>query len=276
MFYQTRWFFALCGAALAFLAFLVYKWRVRQVKNLLHMQFQERLSERTRIAQDFHDTLLQGFVSASMQMDIAVNKLPADSPAKTRLDRVHALLGQLIEEGRSTVEGLRSVECTDPADFEREFSRVKHELDLAKQVDFRVVIEGAPRPLDPVAGGEALQIGHEALVNAFRHAEASVIEVEIEYAARFFRMLVRDNGRGIDAQILDSGRERHWGLKGMRERAEKIGARLKVWSRAGAGTEIELSVPNRIAFKDQSASRRLRERLRKLYRRGRENGSQYK
>ena len=122
-------------------------------------------------------------------------------------------------------------------------------------MDFRVIVEGAPRPLHPIISDEAVFIGHEALVNAFRHSRASVIEVEIEYASKHFRILVRDNGCGIDQQILRSGLEGHWGLSGMRERAEKIGASLKVWSRASAGTEVELSVPNHLAFSDQSLSR---------------------
>ncbi len=264
LFYQTGWFLLLCAASFIFLVWLAYKWRVRLVKTRLHLQFQERLAERARIAQDLHDTLLQGFVSASMQLDVAVDQLPDDSPAKPRLTRVHALVGQLIEEGRSTVKGLRSGSMNGTADFEQEFFRVRQEIDVQKQVDFRVIIEGSPRALNPVIGDEALHIGHEALVNAFRHARATAVEVEIEYAPKYFRILVRDNGCGIDPKILRSGREGHWGLSGMRERAEKIGAQLRVWSRAAAGTEIELSVPNRIAFSDKAKNERL-EWFRRFY-----------
>jgi signal transduction histidine kinase/ligand-binding sensor domain-containing protein len=263
MFYQTNWFLMLCGVALAFFAWLIYRRRVRTVKTRLHHQFEERLMERTRIAQDLHDTLLQGFVSASMQLDVAVDNLPADSPARPRLTRVHTLIGQLIVEGRNTVKGLRYEGNGGSTDFETEFLRVGREIDLRKQVNFRVIIEGSPRALHPVIGDEAFHIGQEALVNAFRHSKATVIEVGIEYAPKYFRILVRDNGCGIDPQILRSGREGHWGLKGMRERAEKIGARLKVWSRAAAGTEVELAIPNRIAFRNQSANGFLK-RLRKF------------
>ncbi len=264
MFYQTRWFLLLCAAAVVFLVWLGYKWRVREVKSRLRFQFQERLAERTRIAQDLHDTLLQGFVSASMQLDVAVDNLPADSPAKPRLNRVHEIIGQLIEDGRNTVKGLRSAETNGSTDFEQTFFRVRQDLDVQKRIDFRVVIEGLPAPLDPVVNAEAVFIGHEALVNAFRHSQASVIEVEIEYASKNFRILVRDNGVGIDSQILRSGRDGHWGLSGMRERAEKIGARLRLWSRAAGGTEVELSIPNRIAFNNQM-SRRVPVWLRKFY-----------
>ena len=95
---------------------------------------------------------------------------------------------------------------------------------------------------------EVYRIGREALVNAFRHSRAKSIEIELEYAASRLRVLVRDNGCGIDPQTLQSGREGHWGLPGMRERAERIGAKLHVWSSPAAGTEVELFVPSHVAF----------------------------
>jgi signal transduction histidine kinase len=113
-----------------------------------------------------------------------------------------------------------------------------------------MIVEGPPRPLRPLIRDEVYRISREALVNAFQHAEASEIEVEIEFAARALRVLVRDDGRGIDPEVLRAGREGHWGLSGMRERAERMGARLKVWSRERGGTEIEISVPARTAFRD--------------------------
>ena len=104
------------------------------------------------------------------------------------------------------------------------------------------------RAINPIIRDEIYRIGREALTNAFRHAGATQIELELEYAASALRMVVRDNGRGIPPQIVEAGADGHWGLPGMRERAEKIGARFKVWSRATAGTELELTVPGRIAF----------------------------
>ncbi len=217
----------------------------------LHLQFEERLSERTRIAQDLHDTLLQGVVSASMQLDVAADKLPANSPAKPQIDRIIELIGEVIEEGRNTVQGLRSSNNHSSINFEREFSQIKQNLDVQDQFDFRVIVEGSTRPLHPVISDEVFHICREALINAFHHSGAKTIEVELEYAARYFKILVRDNGIGIDSKILKAGRERHFGLSGMRERAENIGAKLKVWSRKGAGTEIELSIPNKIAFETE-------------------------
>jgi nitrate/nitrite-specific signal transduction histidine kinase len=96
------------------------------------------------------------------------------------------------------------------------------------------------------------------VINAFRHSGARNIEVEVEYASRRLRMLVRDNGRGIDPQTLTSGRDGHWGLPGMRERAERIGAKVRLWSRPGSGTEVELLVPSHVAFPSRSVDRTAR------------------
>jgi signal transduction histidine kinase len=101
---------------------------------------------------------------------------------------------------------------------------------------------------------EVYRISREALINAFRHSGAAQLEVEIEFTRRALRVLVRDDGRGIDPEVLRAGREGHWGLSGMRERAERVGASLRVWSRAGAGTEVELSVPAEIAFHRKPAA----------------------
>ena len=253
-FYQTNWFLLLCGAVAGCLVWSGYRWRVRQVTARLDLQFEERLQERTRIAQDLHDTLLQGFLSASMQLHVAEEKLPVDSPAKPYVSRVLELMGQVIDEGRNAVRGLRSND-QGSLNLEEAFSRIPQELAVQEQIAFRVIVEGQPRALHPIIRDEVYRIGHEALINAFRHADAKSIEVEVEYSDNHLRVFVSDDGNGIDPQILRSGREGHWGLSGMRERAERIGARLKVRSRAAAGTEIELHVPGHVAFNTQSSKR---------------------
>lgn len=246
-FWGTWWFRA--GGALAALGALLASYRIhmRQVARQLNLRFEERLAERTRIAQELHDTLLQGFVSASMQLHAAAERLPDDSPARAPLDRVLELMRSVIDEGRNAVRGLRSSHRASD-DLEHAFSGIEQELAGPGQAGFRVTVEGRPRPLHPLIRDEVYRIGREAVVNAFRHSGAKRIEVELEYAASRLRVLVRDDGRGIDPEVLRSGREGHWGLSGMRERAERIGARLKVWSRDEAGTEVEMSIPGHIAF----------------------------
>jgi signal transduction histidine kinase/ligand-binding sensor domain-containing protein len=248
-FYQTNWFLLVCFALCLFLFWLGYKWRVHQLRERLNFQFQERLSERTRIARDLHDTLLQGFVSAKMQLYAEVQDLPPEIPKTQRLKDVYALLGELIEDGRNTIKDLRATEFDNLTDFEQEFLAVKKEFDIDCKIDCRIVTRGKPRLLHPIVSQELVNIGREALINAFLHAQPSVIEVEIEYTPKMLRLMIHDNGCGIDPKILEKGRERHWGLIGMRERAEKIKAKIRIWSRINLGTEVEVSVPQQVAFK---------------------------
>jgi len=227
-----------------------YLFRLRPTFREMRARLEERLAERTRIAQDLHDTVLQGIVSAAMQLHVAVDQLPANSPATLRLSRVLELMRHVMEEGRNVVRGLRSSN-SDSDDLGQAFSRIPQDLGIEVQIDFRVIVLGSARKLHPLIRDEVYHIGRELLVNAFRHSRASCIEIEIAYAPRRFRIVVRDDGRGIDPQVLLAGRDGHWGLPGMRERAERVGARLRVWSRTAAGTEVELSVPNSIAFESR-------------------------
>jgi signal transduction histidine kinase len=231
----------------AFIVLALYRLRLRRLTRQITVRFEERLAERTRIAQDLHDTLLQGFLSASMQLHVAVDQVPADSPAKTRLAGVLDLMSRVIDEGRNAVRGLRAPE-SGSGDLEESFSRIRQELGIQDETAFRVIGEGPPRALNPMIRDDVYRIGREALVNAFRHSSGSRIEVAVERARDVLRVRVRDDGRGIDPEVLRSGRDGHWGLSGMRERAERIGGSLRVWSRPGAGTEVELSVPGHVAF----------------------------
>lgn len=256
-FWQTQWFRASVVLAVALIFLALYRLRLRQLTRQLNVRFEERLGERTRIAQELHDTLLQGFLSASMQLHVAVDRLPPESPSKLTLSRVLQLMNQVIEEGRNAVRGLRSSE-DESTSLEQAFARIQQELSTGGVFEPRVIVQGQPRPLHPMLRDEVYRIGREALVNAFRHSGARRIEVEVEYASNQLRMLVRDDGRGIDPQTLESGKDGHWGLVGMRERAEKIGAKLHLWSRPTAGTEVELAVPSHLAYLSHSPNRAFR------------------
>jgi signal transduction histidine kinase len=249
--WQSWWFPLVCVVIAGALTFALYRVWTFQVTRKLNRRFEERLAERTRVAQELHDTLLQGVLSASMQLHVAVDQLAEDSPSRPPLERVLQLMGQVVTEGRNTLRGLRSsIEST--TDLKSSFLRVPEELGEHREVDFRVVVQGVSTPLRSVIRDDVYSIGREAVVNAFRHSHASNIDVQLEYAPKQLRILVRDDGSGIDTKVLESGRDGHWGLSGMRERAGRIGARLKVMSHAGAGTEVELRVPGDIAFESVS------------------------
>jgi ligand-binding sensor domain-containing protein/signal transduction histidine kinase len=263
VFWQTWWFRLSIVMLIGLSIFGFYRLRLLRLTKQLNVRFEERLAERIRIAQDLHDTLLQGFLSASMQLHVAADQLPADSPAKPLITKILDLMRQVIDEGRTALKGLRS-SAGDDQDLAASFSGIPQELALKERIDYQVIIEGPSRPLHPLIRDEVYRIGREALVNAFRHARASNIEVVLEYSAKQLRILVRDNGCGIDPQVLRSGREGHWGLSGMRERAEEIGARLRLLSGAGSGTEVELTIPGHIAFEARPSERR-RKWLARLY-----------
>lgn len=242
--WQAWWFRTVVALAAVLAIVGIYRFRLRQTTGQLKLRFEERLAERNRIAQELHDTLLQGFLSASMQLHVTADSLPEDSPAKPPLNRILGLMSRVIDEGRNAVRGLRT---TAAEDLSEAFARIPLELGR-DEPEFTIIVEGQPRPLHPMMRDEIYRIGREALVNAFRHSRARNIEMELEYRARSFRFLVRDNGCGIDDAVLRSGRDGHWGLPGMRERAERIGGQLHVWSSATAGTEVVLTVPAHVAF----------------------------
>jgi signal transduction histidine kinase len=252
-FWSTPWFIWACALTVFAFVLLSYYIRMQQVTHQLNLRFEERLAERTRIAQELHDTLLQGFLSASMQLHVAKEQVPADSPTRLHLDRVHQLILAVIDEGRNAVRALRPT-LQESDDLEEAFAKIHREMQPETPVAFRIIVEGQSRPLHPLIRDEVYRIGREALVNAFRHSKATKIEMELESSDPHLRVMVRDNGCGIDPQILKTGRDGHWGLSGMRERADRIGASLRVWSRAEAGTEVELSVPGKIAFQTRLKS----------------------
>jgi len=206
-----------------------------------------RLEERTRIARDLHDTLLQTFLGASMQLGAAVDALPQESPVKPRLDQVLEIMSQGIEEGRSTIQGLRSYDSST-LDLVVALSGVQRELPVPPDIDFHVSVTGRQQPLNPSIREEMYRIGREALLNAFCHSQAKLVECELEYADQALQMRVRDNGIGIDPQVLLEGRAGHFGFLGMRERAARIGGVLNISSSSDGGTEVQLSIPNGLAF----------------------------
>src|SRR5262245_58666533 len=204
-------------------------------------------AERIRIAQELHDTLVQELISASIQLQLVLESLPLDSPAKPPLTGILQLLTRAIDEGRNAVLRLRS-SSGENLDLEYAFSEVVRKFGFQQQIAFHVVVVGRPRTLRSAIYEPVYLIGREALINVFRHANAKNVEVELDYGPRRLRLAIRDDGRGIDKRLLQCDLYKRWGLLGMQERSEKIGAKLRIWSGRMAGTEVELSVPGRVAF----------------------------
>jgi signal transduction histidine kinase len=215
------------------------------------LRFEARLAERTRIARELHDTLLQSFQGLMLHFQ-AVNELVPPGAAKDGLEKALDRADQAIAESRDAIQNLRS-STTVTNELAQAMATLGEEFagpraDQRALPAFRVSIEGAPRELHPILRDDIYRIAREALRNAFRHAQANAIEAEITYGPRLLRLRVRDDGKGIDPKLLEAGRDGHWGLPGMRERAQQIGAQLEMWSEVGAGTEVELRIPGPLAY----------------------------
>ena len=247
--WRTRWFQLTLAILVALAGLGLHRHRLQRLARELDARLAERLAERTRLAQELYDTLLQGFLSASMQLHLAVDQLPQGSPDRTRLEHVLGVMGRATDEGRRVLQGLR---CADDEGERLEISlgRLGRERGSEAPPDYRVTVDGAEARLRPIIRDEAYRVAREAVVNAFRHARPRAVAVEIQYSGRGLRVLVRDDGCGIDEGVLASAREGDCGLPGMRKRAARIGGRLRVRRRDGGGTEVELSVPRSVAFQE--------------------------
>jgi signal transduction histidine kinase/ligand-binding sensor domain-containing protein len=258
-YYQTNWFRVSCVIAIMLMLWGLYRLRLRQLAREFNTGLEARVSERTRIARDLHDTLLQSFHGLLLRFQTVSNQLPAGD-AKQKLESAIDQAAQAITEGRDAVQGLRS-STVEANDLALAIKAIGEELAAdatnGNCVEFRVQVEGTPRTLHPILRDEAYRIAGEGLRNAFKHAEAHQIEVEIRYDERQLRLRVRDDGKGIDQKILGGdGRAGHFGLHGIHERAELMGGKVTVWSERDSGTEVELTIPASRAYTTPSAARR--------------------
>ena len=255
LFWQTWWFQSSLVAGSILTALALHQLRVTRVAQQLKLRFEDRAGERTRIARDLHDTLLQSFHGLMLRLQV-VQKLLPEGKAKEQLEQTMERADQAIAEGRNAVYDLRS-SATATNDLSEALDAVGNELSIGNEAVFSLVVEGSPKNLHPIIRDEIYRISREALCNAFKHADAHHIEVEISYGERELRLRIRDDGKGIPAEILEEGQPGHYGLPGMRERAKQIGAELTMWSRAGMGTEIELRLAGSIAYRTPPSRFRL-------------------
>ena len=251
--YQTR-AFVLTGIMLgAVIVWVAYRLRMRQVARALNARFDERLVERTRMARDLHDTLLQTLQGTKMVADTALDR-PDDAPTLVRaLKQVSAWVGQASEEGRSAVNALRT-STTERNDLAEAFRRAIEDGPRRSVVSASITVTGTAREMHPVVRDEIYRIGYEAIRNAYTHSRATHLEIGLSYG-RDLILRVADDGVGMEPSTVERGKEGHFGLPGMRERASRIGATLSVTSTSGAGTAIVVTVPGRAIFRRTSSIR---------------------
>lgn len=261
-YYQTDLFRLMCVAIFVALLGAVYLLRLRQMQQKFNVALEARVNERTRIARELHDTLLQSLQGLMFQFQAARNMLPRrPEDAMQTLDEAISETEQAIAESRDAIQDLRSQPVSD-GDLARLLEAAGEELAAARDANrtspgFRVIVEGEPQKLRPDLQDEVYRIAHEVLRNAFHHAGAGEIEIEIRYDKNQLRLRIRDDGKGIDPKVLEeSRRPGHWGLPGVHERAQRIGSQLNFWSQAGAGTEVELAIPAAVAYEGARHGRR--------------------
>jgi signal transduction histidine kinase len=244
-FYQTEWFQVLVGLIGVGLIGIIHSLRIRQATAQVQARLEERLEERGRIARELHDTLIQSVDGLMIYLQAAI-----DEPDKFRghamLEKALDRADEVLSEGRERVHSLRA-EATSVQDLSQALTDYGEERAQDHAIEFSVTLVGKPRPLDPIVRDEVFLIGREALANAFQHSDAFRIEVELTYDRKGIRLQIKDDGGGIDPQIIETGRPGHWGLSGMRERASEVGE-FNIWSGPNTGTQIDLTIPARVAY----------------------------
>jgi len=250
-FTQTKLFYALCAAAAAGVLYLLYLLWLRQAT----LRINTRMAERERIARALHDSFLQSVHGLVLSFQSAMGALPKDSAGRHKLERVLLMADKVIEEGRNEVQDLRSGTMRD-GDLAHALTLVGEVLQESLRSVFSLRIVGRPRALDEQAGCEIYSIGREAMMNAFRHAEAASIQVELNYGAARFSLLVIDDGKGVPEDVLKQGGNGRWGLTGLFERAARIGGEISIVNGEHGGARVLLTVPAVCAYAGQARWKR--------------------
>jgi len=256
--WSSFWFRGVYVSIIAALTWLFYRARIREVARQWEIRMDARMSERTRIARDLHDTLLQGLISAALQLEVAKDGLPTDSPGFSRVESVFQLLRRMVADSRETVRGLR-VDNTERLDLHTALEQLPVDLHINKDTAFRLISTGQRTTLLHGVNAELYWLYREVLSNAIRHSRASEIEATLTYGPQHLILSVRDNGIGIDPEMIDLGQETHWGLQGIQERAARMGAQLNIQTAPGKGTTITVKLAARKAYQsgERGAVRRL-------------------
>lgn len=246
-FYQTYWFRTISLIVAVLILWRIYLWRLQYVTEQLQIQSDARTAERERIARDLHDTLLQGFHGVMLRLQAVLKDLPPNGNARRNMENALDRADEVILEGRERVSVLRS-RAQLKGDLPEAVRTVCHQLLDGSRITLNFSVLGRPAQLSQAAFEEIYQIAREALSNACRHSGASEIKVEFNYASHNVNMKIADNGVGMEDVVRTSGKEGHWGLLGMRERAERIKATLSITSQPGLGTIIDVRIRSRFAY----------------------------
>ena len=246
-FYQSGWFLLLCMATVLTILFALHRLRIIQAGNRIRARLEERNAERERIARELHDTLLQGVMGLILRFQAVANRMPRDADLGKKLDTALAAADAVVVDARNRVRDLRGAD--EAADLLATLRRVAGETPFSPPMSVRMLIEGQPRTLHPLVSAETVKIFSEALLNVAHHSRASSVEIAVGFESRQLAIRLRDDGVGIPALVLEAGhKDGHFGLVGMRERAERMGGSLNITSVTSQGTEVTLLIPARLAY----------------------------
>jgi signal transduction histidine kinase/ligand-binding sensor domain-containing protein len=249
-FYQTRWFYTLCGIAVVTFLWVLYRVRLRQLNHQFLERMSARVEERERIARELHDTLLQSTQGLILLFQGFAGRVRDPEPMREEMEVALDQADSLLNEARARVSDLRATGLD--VNIEDTITRTGEELFADACTKVIVVTTGTPRQLVIPIADDIYRIAREALTNAYTHARAKTVEIEIAYDPEQFRVNIRDDGSGISQDVLQQGsKPNHFGLQGMRERARRAGGSLTIWSRDGVGTEIDLKIPARTAYSER-------------------------
>jgi len=245
--FQTTWFYSLCAAACFLVMWSLYQIRVRYIARAISARFDERLAERTLIARDLHDTLLQTIQGSKLVADSALKRSADPSKIREALEQLSIWLARATTEGRAALNSLRT-STTETNDLAEAFRRATEECRTENSMETSFSVVGDARVMHPIVRDEVYRVGYEAIRNACVHSQGSKLRVTLTYADEL-SLDVADNGVGLDPLVADRGKEGHFGLQGMRERAARIAGKLTVISSPESGTHVKLLVPGKIIYR---------------------------
>lgn len=253
-FFQSVWFLLLCALLVMAALFFIHRFRVAQEAGRVKACLEERNAERERISRELHDTLLQGVMGLILRFQAVANRITHEPSLRSQLESALSLADAVVADARRHVGDLRG--SRDAEDLLPMMERIVADAQFATRLPVRILVEGRQRPLHPLVSMEIGKILGEALLNASQHSSASSAEIAIGFELRHLAVRFRDDGVGIPPDVVSLGhREGHYGLVGMRERAERIGGTLSIISGAGQGTEVTLVLPGKLAYSRRSHKR---------------------
>jgi signal transduction histidine kinase len=248
MFWQTGAFKAIAVVSGFAVLWLLIKYRMTLIYARIRDRWAARVAERERIARELHDSFLQGIQGLLLRFNTVARSMPPESPTRKSMEEALGLSNEIMLTGRRLLQDLR--DTSRAATLSEELEAIGRGFQGLYATEFSMSSLGKERPIDPFVTDELFKVGREAISNAFRHSQARSILVALEFRDRDLKLLIRDNGVGIEERLLIEGKKAgHWGLPGMRERVAQLNGNIRFESRHGIGTTVEVKIPAHRAYR---------------------------